>query len=154
MLTKARWLMWWTLSTYAISALFEEVIGYGSPFPRPIKEFNEAESRGVNPYTKLAGEIAEPLPLAGGLKYGSHPGGPIAELGAQVFSKLGGRKGAGQKPWAAIAGTALGVPGTAEMLRQHNRAKRKKDDVIPWTTDTQMPDLGKDPLDLYKRMLK
>ena len=108
-----------------VTVLFEDVLGTYSPFPTPVKAYlKEREKGGSIPEAMFRStrEMAELVPGPGGaLRYGSHPGGPLAELiGA------GGRRVTGRieyKTSPEILGMFFGVPATSQTKKIYTGEK-------------------------------
>jgi len=121
LVNSARWLTGMTIA----NIIYEDILGMRSPFPTPIRAFQEAEDRGMSQLDKYKFallEMAEPVPIIGGsMRYGTSPFGAVTQLGfetAQVIS------GAPMAPDVLpLAGKYLGLPGTQQLIKIQRQRK-------------------------------
>jgi len=106
------------VATTLINMFYEDVIGINSPFPTPIRAFQDALEEGASipsASVNVAKELMEQVPIiGGGLRYRK------GILGAGVETLQEGVK----KPTIATVGKLLGVPGTAQIQKTIKARKR------------------------------
>jgi hypothetical protein len=113
-------------ATTLMNMFFEDVLNITSPFPAPVRAFQDALEEGdeiPSASFKAARELAEQVPLVGGsVRYGSAFGGPIVEIGKDVNELIAQKPWA--KPWLVTAGKVAGVPGTQQIAKSVRAKKR------------------------------
>lgn len=113
------------LSTTALSALLEEVLGLQSPYPTPVRDYMEGKEAGDSVW-EIAKNVAfgftDPIPIAGSGRYGNTLGGAGVGTADEFISSL---RGAPLAPalWEP-AGKILGVPGVAQVSKSVRARKR------------------------------
>jgi hypothetical protein len=117
----------WVAGATLLNIFYEDVLDINSPLPTPIRAFMEAQERGesdAKTALRVAKEGVELVPLiGGGLRYGSHPLGPIASWFEEAGEKISDKPGV-KKPWFDIIGRPAGIPGTAQIGKYTKRRKR------------------------------
>jgi hypothetical protein len=105
--------------TILANIFYEDILGINSPFPTPIREFEEALERGEDMPSasiEVAKELVEKVPiLGGGLRYGK------GMLGASVETIQAVAKG--EKPIETGA-KLIGIPGTVQVGKTLRAKKR------------------------------
>ncbi|MCK9577293.1 MAG: hypothetical protein M0R51_15415, partial [Clostridia bacterium] len=116
------------LATTLLNMLYEDGFDTSSPYPTPFKEFYKLKGE-----DKTSGEIAlgvgkeflEPIPILGGMKYGSTVLGPVAEFANDISKVL--TNDPFKKDLMELGLTAAGVPGVAQVGKSMRAHKRGED---------------------------
>lgn len=125
----------------AINYLFEDLMGVQSPLPSPeqtLWKSLQAGDPGSDVALKSILELAEAFPGGGSAKFGSHPAGPLFELGGKITKSLARdgydtqsvlSKAIEGEPRALttvteIIGKLAGVPGTAQVTKAIRGVRR------------------------------
>lgn len=106
------------IGTTLVNMFYEDVLGLHSPYPSPIRAYQEAIERGEewpSQAKRVIQELLEKVPIVSGARYGAI--GPAwAAKGVKLI-----RKGKGA---AETVGTFLGIPGTTQ-IKKMVRAKER-----------------------------
>jgi hypothetical protein len=116
------------LATTLLNMLYEDVADTSSPFPTPFKEFYKLKGEGKTPGEIALGvgkEFLEPIPILGGMKYGSTVLGPVAEFANDISKVL--TNDPFKKDLMELGLTAAGVPGVAQVGKSMRAHKRGED---------------------------
>jgi len=108
-----------------VNLFFENVLNTQSPFPAPIRAYKEkyAETGSkTSALTSSALEIAQLVPIVGGLRFGSSPFGAVLDYTTEVARKVGGRPAA--KPYPELIGKGGGLPLTVQTAKSYRALKR------------------------------
>lgn len=116
------------IGTYLLNQLYEEAFDTSSPFPTPFRTFYEKQAEGKSQGdTALAvtKEFLEPIPILGGMRYGSTILGPVAEIVADVSKIM--TDNPYKKSLSEVLAKVGGIPGTAQIGKMIRAQKRGED---------------------------
>jgi len=107
------------VGTTLVNMFYEDILKINSPYPSPIKAYQEKE--GISSVISAAKELAEQIPIVGGgLRYGKGITGAGSEIVRDVIG--------GKKPIEAII-KLMGIPGTTQVIK--TMKARKRGESIP-----------------------
>jgi len=119
------------MGTTLVNMLYEDVLGLNSPFPTPLRVYQEMVDEGAPPQERLVRiikELSEYVPIiGGGLRYGSHPLGAPFQFAGEVSEALSGEPLAPGIPELAAKGA--GIPGTQALIKY--KKIRQRGGTIP-----------------------
>mgnify|MGYP001608788681 CR=1 FL=1 len=117
-----------------VSVIYEDMLGFTSPLPSPIRNTIEALSNDKSiPQSFYEGlsELIEVVPLIGGtLKYGSTPLGAVVEEVSDISARLGMRKGP-VRGAVDLSARLIGFPGGGQIAKT---AKQIREGGNPYET--------------------